>query len=106
LRFPTLSGSGWSKTLSREVAAKGITCNIIVPGRIATGRILFLDEAKAKRENRSLKSVTSESLSQIPAGRYGSPEEYADAVAFLASECAAYITGATLRVDGGYLPNI
>jgi 3-oxoacyl-[acyl-carrier protein] reductase len=101
-----LSLVGWSKTLSREVAAKGITCNIIVPGRIATRRILFLDEAKAKRENRSLESVTFESLSQIPAGRYGSPEEYADAVAFLASERAAYITGATLRVDGGYLPNI
>ncbi len=76
---------GWSKTLAREVARDNVTSNIIVPGRIATARIKALDAAKAKRENRTVEDVQAESLAAIPMGRYGDPEEYADAVAFLAS---------------------
>lgn len=101
-----LSLVGWSKSLAREVAAHGITSNIILPGRIATDRIRFLDEAKASREKRSVESVVSESTAAIPAGRYGAPEEYADAVAFLASRRASYITGSVVRVDGGYIQSI
>lgn len=101
-----LSLVGWSKTLAREVAADGVTVNVILPGRIATGRIRFLDEQKAKRENRSLESVVADSTASIPAGRYGRPEEYGDAVAFLASNRASYITGSILRVDGGYISSI
>jgi 3-oxoacyl-[acyl-carrier protein] reductase len=97
---------GWSKTLAREVAADGVTANVILPGRIATARIRFLDEQKAKREGRTVEAVIAESTGSIPVGRYGTPEEYADAVAFLASARAAYITGSVIRVDGGYLPNI
>jgi 3-oxoacyl-[acyl-carrier protein] reductase len=97
---------GWSKTLAREVARDGVTANIILPGRIATDRIRFLDEAKAKREGRSIEAVTAESTGSIPIGRYGNPEEYADAVAFLASNRASYITGSVIRVDGGLLANI
>ncbi|MFK8251889.1 SDR family oxidoreductase [Ancylobacter terrae] len=97
---------GWSKTLAREVAADGVTANIILPGRIATARIRFLDEQKAKREGRPVEEVIAESTAAIPAGRYGKPEEYADAVAFLASARAAYITGSVIRVDGGYLQSI
>jgi len=97
---------GWSKTLAREVARDGITANIILPGRIATDRIRFLDEAKAKREGRSVEAVTAESTGSIPIGRYGNPEEYADAVTFLASNRASYITGSVIRVDGGLLANI
>lgn len=101
-----LSLVGWSKTLSREVARDGVTANVILPGRIATARIHFLDEAKAKREGRSVEDVSTESTGSIPVGRYGRPEEYADAVAFLASDRAAYITGTVQRVDGGLLSNI
>ena len=101
-----LSLVGWSKTLSREVGKDGITANIILPGRIATDRIQFLDEAKAKREGRSVEEVAAESTATIPLGRYGKPEEYADVVAFLASERAAYLTGSVIRVDGGLISSI
>jgi 3-oxoacyl-[acyl-carrier protein] reductase len=97
---------GWSKTLAREVGRDGITSNIILPGRIATGRIQFLDEAKAKREGRSVEEVAAESTASIPVGRYGRPEEYADATAFLASTRAAYITGSVIRVDGGLIASV
>ena len=101
-----LSLVGWSKTLAREVAKDGITANIVLPGRISTGRIKFLDQAKAKREGRSVEDVEAESAAAIPAGRLGKPEEYGDVVAFLASERAAYITGSIIRVDGGLIPSI
>jgi 3-oxoacyl-[acyl-carrier protein] reductase len=101
-----LSLVGWSKTLAREVGKDGITANIILPGRIATGRIKFLDEAKAKREGRTVEDVSAESTSSIPLGRYGYPEEYADVVAFLASERSAYISGAVIRVDGGLIASV
>lgn len=97
---------GWSKTLAREVAKDGITANIIVPGRIATGRVALLDEARAKREGRSVEQVAAESAATIPVGRYGKPEEYADVVTFLASTRAAYITGSVIRVDGGMTNSI
>jgi 3-oxoacyl-[acyl-carrier protein] reductase len=101
-----LSLVGWSKTLAREVARDGITANIVLPGRIATDRIRFLDEAKAKREGRPVEEVAAESTSSIPLGRYGRPEEYGDVVAFLASERASYLTGSVIRVDGGLIASI
>lgn len=97
---------GWSKTLAREVAKDGITANIVVPGRIATARVATLDNARAKREGRSVEEVAAESAATIPVGRYGKPEEYADVVAFLASTRAAYITGSVIRVDGGMTASI
>jgi len=94
---------GWSKTLAREVGRKGVTVNIVLPGRIATDRIRFLDEQKAKRESRPVEDVSAESTSSIPVGRYGDPQEYGDTVAFLASARASYITGSIIRVDGGLI---
>ena len=101
-----LSLVGWSKTLAREVGSDGITANVILPGRIATDRIKFLDEAKAKREGRTVEDVAAESTRTIPVGRYGKPEEYGAVVAFLASERAAYITGSVIRVDGGLIASV
>jgi 3-oxoacyl-[acyl-carrier protein] reductase len=97
---------GWSKTLSREVAGDGITVNVAIPGRIDTKRVRDLDQIRATREQRPVEQVAAESAAAIPVGRYGTPEEYADAVCFLASVQAGYITGSMLRVDGGMLANL
>jgi 3-oxoacyl-[acyl-carrier protein] reductase len=97
---------GWSKSLAKEVGGAGITCNIVLPGRIATPRITFLDEQKAKREGRTVEDVAAESTASIPVGRYGTPQEYGDVVAFLASTRASYVTGSILRVDGGMIASI
>jgi 3-oxoacyl-[acyl-carrier protein] reductase len=101
-----LSLVGWSKTLAKEVGGDGITANIVLPGRIATPRISFLDEQKAKREGRTVEDVSRESTAAIAVGRYGDPQEYGDVVTFLASERASYITGSVVRIDGGLIPSI
>jgi 3-oxoacyl-[acyl-carrier protein] reductase len=97
---------GWSKTLAREVAADGVTCNVIVPGRIATQRIRLLDQARADREGKSAEQTAAESVATIPVGRYGDPREYAAVAAFLASEQASYVTGSVVRVDGGFIASV
>jgi len=101
-----VSLAGWSKTLAGEMGVHGITSNILMPGRIATQRIGYLDEQKAAREGRSVEDVQNESTRSIPLRRYGRPQEYANAAVFLASEAASYITGSILRVDGGLVPSI
>lgn len=93
--------SGYLKTLAAEVAADGVTVNMVLPGRIDTERVAALDESKADRSGRSAAEVRSAAEATIPAGRYGRPEEFAAAVVFLASGAASYITGTQLRVDGG-----
>lgn len=97
---------GWSKTLAGEVAADGVTANVVVPGRIATPRIVTLDEARAEREGIAVAEVVAKSTGSIPMGRYGDPAEYAAAFAFLASTSASYITGSVMRVDGGLIASI
>lgn len=101
-----LSLVGWSKTLAQEVGRDGITSNIVLPGRVATARIQFLDEQKAGREKRPVDDIRAQSVAAIAVGRYGEPQEYADTVAFLASERASYITGSVIRVDGGLISSI
>ncbi|MFA9429917.1 SDR family oxidoreductase [Egicoccus sp. AB-alg2] len=97
---------GWNKTLAAEVAADGVTCNIVLPGRIATKRITFLDEKKAEREGRPVADVVAESTASIPVGRYGDPAEYGAVAAFLASKQASFVNGSIIRVDGGMIPSV
>ena len=97
---------GWVKSVAGEVAADGVTVNSVVPGRIHTSRVDELDAAAAERTGKSPEAVAAASKSTIPMGRYGDPQEFADAVAFLASARASYITGTSLRVDGGMIRGI
>ena len=97
---------GWSKTIAREVAAEGVTSNIIVPGLIATDRITFLATERAKREGISIEAVAAANTAQIPLGRLGEPSEYGAVAAFLASVPAAYVTGTVVRVDGGLIASV
>ena len=81
---------GFSKSLAREVASRGITVNTVSPGFIATDMTNALTEEQKKN-----------TLASVPAGRLGSTEEIAAVVSFLASDGASYITGETLHVNGG-----
>ena len=96
----------WSKTLSSEVAADGVTVNVIMPGRVATDRLRQLAEARSLREGISYEAAVQLSLNQIPMARYGNPNEYGDTAAFLASQNASFITGSVIRVDGGQIQAI
>jgi 3-oxoacyl-[acyl-carrier protein] reductase len=97
---------GWSKTLSIELARENILVNCVAPGRIDTERLKELDRANAQRQGRSEEEVRRANEEAIPLGRYGRPDEFAAAVAFLASERASYISGQTLYVDGGKLASV
>ena len=95
--------TAWLKTLARSVAAEGVTVNGVLPGRIATPRVASLDEAAAGRSGKPVAEVEQASAAAIPAGRYGTPEEFAAVVGFLASDAASYVTGTTIACDGGAL---
>ena len=95
--------AGWSKTLAEEVAAHGITVNMVLPGRIATDRVAELDAIKARNTGTTPEAVGEASRRTIPAGRYGRPEEFGAVVTFLCSQQAAYVTGSMIRVDGGMI---
>jgi len=97
---------GWSKSLSTEVAAAGITVNILAPGRIHTERTDELDNAVARRSGRSLEEVMAAARATIPAGRYGRVDEFAAVAAFLVSEPASYVTGGIIRCDGGLIRSV
>jgi 3-oxoacyl-[acyl-carrier protein] reductase len=90
-----MAAAGFLKTLSREVAADGITVNTVATGRFATER---LADAGG-----SLEAAEEAARREVPAARLGRPEEYGDLVAYLCSERAAYVTGAVIPIDGGML---
>jgi len=95
-----------AKTLSIEWAADGIRVNHLIPGRIATERVAELDRHVAERRSSTPAEIRAAGERAIPLGRYGDPEEFAVAAAFLVSPKASYITGATLQVDGGAIRSV
>jgi len=93
--------AGYLKTLAAEVAERGVTVNMVLPGRIDTDRVGQLDQAAAERSGTTPADARASSEATIPLQRYGRPAEFAAVVAFLAGEPAGYVTGEQVRVDGG-----
>lgn len=89
------------KTLADEVASSNVTVNCVAPGAIETDRLVDLMTARIAKSGQDEQAYRKEYLKAIPAGRLGSPEEFAAVVAFLCSTRASYVTGSTICVDGG-----
>jgi len=98
--------AGFSKALACEVAGEGITVNVVSPGLIDTDRLEELFDHLATESGRTPQEEREALGSAIPVGRIGTPQELARAVAYLASVSAAYVTGITLRVDGGKVSSL
>ncbi len=83
-----------------------MTVNAIAPGRIQTDRVDQIDQNAAAKQGKTQDQVRAESMARIPAGRYGTPAEFAAAALWLASNEAAFTTGSVIRVDGGQISSI
>jgi len=94
--------TGFAKSLSNEVGKFNITVNNVAPGLTLTHRLYELAVIEAKNENKSHEDVLVDMAKRVPMNRLGAPEEIANAIVFLASKQAGYITGTTIQVDGGY----
>ena len=95
-----------AKTLSVELAPDKIRVNTLVPGRIATDRLTYLDGVNAQKAGISVEDQRKRALSTIPLGRYGAPDDFGRVGAFLLSDAASYITGTAVPVDGGLIKTI
>jgi 3-oxoacyl-[acyl-carrier protein] reductase len=93
-----MAAIGFLKTLSREVGADGVTVNTIATGKFGTERLAETSGSMEKAEATAREAV--------PAARLGTPEEFGDLVAFLASERAGYINGTVIPIDGGFLKSV
>ena len=93
--------ANWSKTLATEVASFGITVNNVLPGATNTSRIQNILEARAQKTGKKMEELRVEMMMEVPMQRLAEANEIANAVAFLCSPAAAYITGINLPVDGG-----
>jgi 3-oxoacyl-[acyl-carrier protein] reductase len=93
--------ASWAKTLAGELAPFGITVNNVLPGSTKTARLDSLIESRMNTTGATREEVEKALQVDIPAKRFGEPEEFGAAVAFLCSAAASYITGVSLPVDGG-----
>ena len=100
------SVSALAKTLAIELAPSKIRVNQIIPGRIDTDRVRHLDEVNAKKQGVSVQDAKARAVATIPMGRYGEGPEFGRVGAFLLSDAAAYMTGATVQVDGGLIKSV
>lgn len=97
---------GLSKTLAHELAREGITVNCVAPGYTRTDRVVELAQAAAAAEGVDSEVILQRIVHQIPAGRLGEPDELGALVAYLASDQAAYLTGAVIQIDGGFVRSL
>lgn len=94
------------KSLANELAGENIRVNNLIPGRIDTDRVKALDKNLSEKRGIPVEKVKQQHESAIPLGRYGTIEEFGKAGAFLLSDAASYITGASLVVDGGLVKGV
>jgi len=97
---------GFAKALADEVAGSGITVNVLCPGYFATDRLHELADVRGRAAGKRADEVLAGMGQAVPIGRIGTPQEFAAAAVFLASEQARYITGTVLSVDGGLTRSI
>jgi 3-oxoacyl-[acyl-carrier protein] reductase len=97
---------GLAKTLADELAPDAITVNTVLPGRILTDRLREGQRARAAQEGVPVDDLVHATAGDVPLGRIGAPADMGALVAFLCSDAAGYITGATIPVDGGLLRGI
>lgn len=98
--------ASWAKTLAHELGPFGITVNNVLPGYTDTERLKSLIGKRAESGKTTPDAVADEMRKSIPMGRFGTPEEIAAAVSFLASPAASYVSGINLPVDGGRTPSL
>jgi 3-oxoacyl-[acyl-carrier protein] reductase len=97
---------GLAKSLANELASSNILVNTVCPGAFETERHIALSQKRAAQEGISLEESNQRRTKEIPLGRFGRPEEFADLVVFLASERASYITGTAIQIDGGVIRSL
>lgn len=98
--------AGLNKTLSNKYAHQGITFNTICPGGIYTLRIEEVLKKRVEITKMTIEEIQKQYIKQIPMQRFGKPQEVADAVAFIVSDLASFITGTSLSIDGGITKSI
>ncbi len=96
--------ANWSKTLANELGRFGITVNNVLPGATETNRLKGIIFNKAQKSGKKEEEVSKAMTDEIPLNRFAQPQEIANAIAFLASPAAAYISGINIPVDGGRTP--
>ena len=100
------SVSALAKTLAIELAPSKIRVNQIIPGRVDTDRVRQLDQIAGTKQGITPQQAKEKSMAVIPMGRYGEIAEYGRVGAFLLSDAASYMTGATVQVDGGLIKSV